>query len=809
MVPEPLRHQVMSGAGKQKQLIRQDWIRNQIQPLGQNLYQLQQPKGYFLTRKGIPKGMYILRLKLDTKLEDFTACISIEPVGGSSASLQPLQIPIPKNQCDLSFPLVLQQRSRIRIEPIQEPSLFQATFSVLPTTQLGCLRLLRQWSGPSLDQSIATKPGSLKAEIQKLAAQLYQRRSLRHRSWQKRATTKKQQKQKDPAYRTYINSIESQLKPNEEQVKRWLSMNPDAPLISIILPTYNTQSEHLRDCIGSIRNQLYPHWQLCICDDCSTLPHVRSILENYANIDERIIVHYREENGHICQASNDALALADGEYIALVDHDDLLPDDSLFWIANEILRNPQANLIYTDEDKVNEKGIRSSPHFKPAFNLDLLLSFNYISHLGVYRREIVQSVGGFRQGLEGSQDHDLALRVIFESSPNQIIHIPRVLYHWRIHSQSTASDPTSKDYTTEKGLLAIQNYLDKSQQRGYISATAECVAPNRFRCHWNLPDCEPSVELIIPTRDKAEILELAVRSILENTNYTNYKISIVDNQSREQKTANLFQDLQTEYPHKIRILHYNKPFNYSAINNAAAKLSKADILGLVNNDVEAINSDWLREMASHAYRPDVGCVGAKLFYSNDTIQHGGVIIGIGEVAGHSHKYFPRTSLGYTDRLNYTQQSSAVTAACLLVKRSVFNEVGGLNEQDLRIAFNDVDFCLRVHSRGYKNIFTPYAMLYHHESISRGTEDTPQKQERFLKEVNFMLNQYDVSNQGKLPSDLFYNPNLTGTHENFSLNLDLNSVQTGIQQRRRLIEQRNYYRRTSSAVSPTDSKISRR
>ena len=201
-------------------------------------------------------------------------------------------------------------------------------------------------------------------------------------------------------------------------------------------------------------------------------------------------------------------------------------------------------------------------------------------------------------------------------------------------------------------------------------------------------------------------------------------------------------------------------------------------------------------MASHAYRPDVGCVGAKLFYSNDTIQHGGVIIGIGEVAGHSHKYFPRTSLGYTDRLNYTQQSSAVTAACLLVKRSVFNEVGGLNEQDLRIAFNDVDFCLRVHSRGYKNIFTPYAMLYHHESISRGTEDTPQKQERFLKEVNFMLNQYDVSNQRKLPSDLFYNPNLTGTHENFSLNLDLKSVQTGIQQRRRRIEQRNYYRRTS-------------
>ena len=786
----------MSGPRKQKPFIRQDWIHNQIQPLGQNLYQLQQPKGYFLTRKGIPQGMYILRLKIDTKLEDFTACISIEPVGGSNARVQLLQIPIPKKQCDLSLPLVLQQRSRIRIEPIQEPSLFQATFSVLPTTQLGCLRLLRQWSGPSLDQSITTKHGSLKAEIQKLAAHLYQRRSLRHRSWQKVKTTKKHQKQKDPAYRTYINSIESQLKPNEEQVKRWLSMNPDAPLISIILPTYNTQSEHLRDCIESIRNQLYPHWQLCICDDCSTLPHVRSILGSYANIDERIIVHYREENGHICQASNDALALADGEYIALVDHDDLLPDDSLFWIANEILRNPQANLIYTDEDKIDENGARSSPHFKPAFNLDLLLSFNYISHLGVYRSEIVRSIDGFRPGLEGSQDHDLALRIIIESMPDQIIHIPRVLYHWRIHSQSTASDPTSKNYTTEKGQRAIQNYLDKSQQNGNNSATAECVAPNRFRCHWNLPDSEPSVELIIPTRDKAEILELAVRSILKKTDYTNYKICIVNNQSTEKRTSILFQDLKTQYPNKITILDYNKEFNYSAINNSAAKHSKADILGLVNNDVEAINSDWLREMVSHAYRSDVGCVGAKLFYSNDTIQHGGVIIGIGEVAGHAHKYFSRTSLGYTDRLNYTQQFSAVTAACMLVKRAIYYEVGGLNEQDLRIAFNDVDFCLRVHSRGYRNIFTPYAMLYHHESISRGTEDTPEKQQRFLQEVKFMLNQYDISNAGKLPSDLFYNPNLTGTHENFSLNFDLDSVKVGIRQRQRLIKQRNYYLRTS-------------
>ena len=593
----------------------------------------------------------------------------------------------------------------------------------------------------------------------------------------------------------YINTIESGLKPSEREVKHWLKINPDAPLISIILPTYNTKADHLRECLDSIRDQQYPHWQLCVCDDFSTLPHVREILEEYSKKDNRIIVNYRQENGHICRASNDALALAKGEFITLVDHDDLLTRDSLFWIAREILRNPQANLIYSDEDKINEQGIRSSPHFKPAFNLDLLLSFNYISHLGAYRRETINSIGGFREGLEGSQDHDLALRVILESTPDQIIHIPRVLYHWRIHSQSTASNPQSKDYTTEKGHKAIQDYLNQLHQRGYIKAKAECVAPNRFRCHWSLPNREPSVELIIPTRDKADILELAVSSILSKTDYSNYRICIVDNQSQETKTTNLFKQLKDRYPKNIRVIHYRKPFNYSAINNAAAMRSKADILGLVNNDVEVINSGWLREMVSHANRPDVGCVGAKLFYSNDTIQHGGVIIGIGEVAGHAHKYFPRSSLGYTDRLNYTQQSSAVTAACLLVKRSVYNEVGGLNEQDLSIAFNDVDFCLRVHARGYKNIFTPYAMLYHHESISRGTEDTIEKQQRFLKEVNFMLDQYDISDSKKLPSDLFYNPNLTGTHEDFTINLNLNSVQMGIKQRQRLVRQQHYYQRS--------------
>ena len=786
---------MMPASETEKPTIRQDWIREQIQSLSNNLFRLQQPGGCFLTRKGVPRGLYVLRLKINTSLENFIICISLEPVGGNNALAQQLHIPITHGQADFGFPVVLQQRSRIRIQPIQEPGLFEATFSILPTTQQGCFRLLKQWIPALYEQDHPNIAHQNKEEFNELVAQLYRRRFLRHQSWQKKSKYQKAAQEKDPAYSKYIKSIESTWKPTKIQVDQWLKINHDAPLISIILTTYNTQSDHLRECIDSIRDQLYPHWQLCICDDSSSLTHVREILEEYSEKDQRINLSYREENGHICRASNDALTQAKGEFIALVDHDDLLPEDALFWVAKEILRNPQANLIYSDEDKINSEGTRFSPHFKPAFNLDLLLSFNYISHLGIYRRELVNSIGGFREGLEGSQDYDLALRVILESTLDQVIHIPRVLYHWRVHSLSTASNPDSKDYTTEKGQRAIQDHLNQLHQRGYTAAKVERVASNRFRCRWHLPKREPSVELIIPTRDKAEILELAVSSILSKTDYSNYKICIVDNQSREQKTINLFKQLREEHPKKVRIIHYRKPFNYSAINNAAARRSKADFLGLINNDVEAINSDWLREMVSHARRPDVGCVGAKLFYSNDTIQHGGVVIGIGEVAGHAHKYFPRSSLGYTDRLNYTQQSSAVTAACLLIKRSIYYEVGGLNEQDLRIAFNDVDFCLRVHARGYKNIFTPYATLYHHESISRGTEDTVEKQQRFLKEINFMLNQYDVSNMGKLPSDLFYNPNLTGTHENFSLNLDLNSVQTGIRQRQRLVKQSNYYLRS--------------
>ena len=778
--------------------VAQDWLRNNIRYLGNDDFHSEVVDAYFITRKGLPRGTYTLRLTVDNNDPENEASISIEPVGRGNASAGGFRVKTAGICGCLTLPLQLKQRSRIRIHPTRRPGAFKATWSVLPSDPTASLQLLRRWTKWTAASSSYGKGHTENSavEIRQRFEELLGGRRLKPKTQSRTESTQSKQNI-DPEYSHYLEFIEPQLNHSSDQIKSWLAMNPDSPTISILIPTYNTKPDHLRACLESICEQSYPYWELCICDDCSSQSHVSEILTEYAKQDERIKLTFRQENGHICRSSNDALALATGEFIALVDHDDVLADDALYWVARELQRRPDSNLVYSDEDKIDDSGRRSSPHFKPSFNIDLLLAYNFISHLGVYRREIVRSLGGFRIGLEGSQDHDLALRVVQQSSISQIVHIPRVLYHWRMHDASTAINPDSKDYTTQRGLRAVQEYLNHKTSNGAKSVIATSVAPNRFRCEWPIPEQQPSVELIIPTRDKAEILKLAVESILQRTNYDNYSITIVDNQSVEPQTHRFFSELKSNHPNKIRIRTYNKSFNYSAINNHAARKSTADIIGLINNDVEAIHSDWLKEMVSHCIRPDIGCVGAKLFYSNDTIQHGGVIIGIGEVAGHAHKYFPRSSSGYVDRLAHTQQMSAVTAACLLVRRHIYNKVGGLNEKDLRIAFNDVDFCLRIHSLGYRNIFTPYACLYHHESISRGTEDTSEKQQRFFKEISFMLSQYDVFNKGKLPNDLFYNPNLTGTHENFTINKDLDNVRDGLRERQRKTSQAHYYLRSKS------------
>lgn len=531
------------------------------------------------------------------------------------------------------------------------------------------------------------------------------------------------------------------------------------PLISVVLPTYNTNAKWLVEAIESVRGQIYQNWQLCIADDASTDKAIAPILEGYAKEDPRIKVVFRQKNGHISAASNSAIELATGEWIALLDHDDLLTEHALFWVADTINKHPGMQLIYSDEDKIDKAGRRFAPYFKSDWNVDLFYSQNMFSHLGVYSAALIRKIGGFRIGFEGSQDYDLALRCIEQIEPEQIIHIPRVLYHWRMHAESTAQSSDAKPYAMLAGERAINEHF----QRCGVSANAELIGFG-YRVRYALPDPPPMVSIIIPTRNGLHLILQCIRSVLKRTAYPNYEILIIDNGSDDPETLRYLESLELEP--RVRILRDDRPFNFSALNNAAVKKARGELVALLNNDIEVISPDWLSEMVSHALRPHVGTVGARLWYSDETLQHGGVVLGLGlaRVGGHAHYHMPRFQHGYFGRASLTQSFSAVTAACLVVRKAIYEEVGGLDETNLQVAFNDVDFCLRVREAGYRNIWTPYAELYHHESATRGFEDKPEKQARFLNEAQYMRQRWG----DLLLNDPAYSPNLTLDHDDFSL-----------------------------------------
>lgn len=538
-----------------------------------------------------------------------------------------------------------------------------------------------------------------------------------------------------------------------EEIRKWASK----PLISIIMPVYNPPIDLLREAVDSVKAQLYPNWQLCLADDASTQPEVLEYLKSLAKDDKRIKVVFRPENGHISRASNSALEVATGQYIALMDNDDLLPEHALYWVARTIIENPDVGLMYSDEDKIDADGKRSSPYFKSDWNEFLFRSQNMICHLGVYRRDLVDKVGQFRPGFEGAQDYDLALRCIEQLEREQIIHIPRVLYHWRIHAGSTAMAGDEKPYAALAGVKALDEHL---QRKGNIGST-ELLPMGMYRVHYQLPEQLPMVSLIIPTRNAHGLVKQCIDSIKTLTTYPSYEIILIDNGSDDPESLEYFTEIDRE--DNIRVVRDEGPFNYSALNNGAVRQARGELIGLINNDIEIITPEWLDEMVSIALQPNIGAVGARLWYPDDRLQHGGVIVGVGGVAGHSHKYLPKGDYGYFCRAALIQELSAVTAACLIIKKSTFNQVHGLDEENLKIAFNDVDFCLRVQEAGYINVWTPFAEMYHHESATRGLEDTPEKKERFMKEVTYIQARWpDIQN------DYAYNPNLTLDHEDFGL-----------------------------------------
>lgn len=528
------------------------------------------------------------------------------------------------------------------------------------------------------------------------------------------------------------------------------------PLVSILMPVFNPNIAYLKRAIQCVLDQIYENWELCIADDFSSDLKVREYLSSLDGLNGRIKVIYRDSNGHISAATNSALSISTGDWISFMDQDDELTSDALFWTVKSINENQLLKIIYSDEDKITSSGIRHDPFFKPDFNLDLLLSQNFICHFISYRRDLIHELGGLRIGFEGAQDHDLLLRALQFVDVNQIFHIPKILYHWRSHSSSTASGVQAKSYAVDAGQCAINDYLRRVGAEGFCESVED-----GYRVHYALPRKTPLVSLIIPTRDGLHLLKQCIESITNKTNYDNYEIIIVDNNSSDRETLNYLATINQSS--KIKVLRDNGVFNYSALNNSAVKVAKGEFILLMNNDIEVLNSDWLSEMVSIGLQPGVGAVGAKLLYPDFRVQHAGVVLGIGGVAGHAFKYQDSDAPGKFSRARLIGGYSAVTAACLLVRKDSYLNVGGLNEDHLAIAFNDVDFCLKLVEHGLRNVWTPYALLMHHESATRGVEDTPEKQSRFNGEVDYMKKRWGHM----LKADPLYNPNLTDIREDFS------------------------------------------
>jgi len=527
------------------------------------------------------------------------------------------------------------------------------------------------------------------------------------------------------------------------------------PLISIVLPVCNASAVWLLETLGSVVNQIYPNWELCIAYDSHADSATRAILERYVSEDHRIKTTFREENGRIAAAKNSALTLATGEWTAFLGPADLLAESALFWIVDAINRMPNIAMIYSDEDKINARGVRFDPYFKCDWNPDLFYSHNMFSNLGIYPSSLIKKIGGFRIDLDDSEDYDLTLRCTEFIRPNQIHHIPRVLFHWRVHGESTGTAKAARFCAGPGGLKALNEHL----LRLGVNAKADSTQYG-YRVRYCLPESPPLVSLIIPTRNGLSLLRKCVESIILRTDYRPFEILIVDNGSDDPETLHYMKGLGSK--EGVRVIRDDRPFNYSALNNAAVKLSGGEVIGLINNDIEVINSDWLSEMVSHALRPEVGAVGARLWYPDDTLQHGGVVLGRGS-AWHAHRYIARNDPGYMSRASYIQSLSAVTGACLVIRKSVYEELGGLNETDLTVAFNDVDFCMRAIKAHYRNIWTPYADLYHHESATRGNDDTPAKNARARQELSYMQMRW----ARELIYDPAYSPNLTNEYEDFS------------------------------------------
>lgn len=558
----------------------------------------------------------------------------------------------------------------------------------------------------------------------------------------------------------YQKWIVRHLPNNKELEKQRKTRFEYQPKISIVVPLYKTPEKYLRQLVETVKAQTYTNWELCLSDGSGENSPIQKLLENLAASDKRIKVIFHKEPLQISENTNAGIEASTGDYIAFADHDDELTPHALFQCVKALNENRNIRILYSDEDKMSMDGHKFfQPHFKPDYNPDLLCTVNYICHLFVVDREIIRQVGMLRKEFDGAQDYDFIFRCVETVKPEEIYHIPKILYHWRCHEDSTAENPESKTYAFEAGKRAIEEHYKRT---GIHAEVLQGEFLGLYRTRF-IRDYDPLISIIIPNKDHIEDLKRCMDSIDQKSTYRNYEYIIVENNSTQEETFRYYKKLEAENP-KAHVVYWDREFNYSAINNYGAGFAKGEYILLLNNDTEIINEDCLEQLLGYCMRSDVGAVGARMYYEDDTIQHAGVVIGFGGIAGHCFVLQPRGTTGYCHRIICAQDYSAVTAACMMVKRSAFDEVGGLTEE-LAVAFNDIDFCMKLRSAGYLIVYNPYAELYHYESKSRGLEDTPEKVARFNKEIQIFERRWpEIMRNG----DPYYNPNLTLKSQDFSL-----------------------------------------
>ena len=569
----------------------------------------------------------------------------------------------------------------------------------------------------------------------------------------------------DGQYRGWVAAHDTLSDDDRHAIAAHIARMAAPPLISVILPAYATPAPLIRAAIASVQGQLDPHWELCIADDGSPGEALWTLLQDEAARDSRIRIVRRSENGHIAAATNSALALASGAFVAFLDHDDLLAEHALYLVAAELEQHPDTDLIFSDEDKIDESGRRSQPYFKTDWNPELMAGHNMVNHLAVYRRSLVEAVGGLREGFEGAQDHDLALRVAERVPSAHIRHLPWVLYHWRWQGRQGSFSRAWADRCAEAARRAVAEHLERTGVAGAVVETQAGAARWR-RVRYPLPQPTPRVSIIVPTRDRSDLLAQCADGVLRHTDYGPLELLILDNGSVEAETQRLFGRL-AEDP-RVRILVDARPFNFAGLMNAGVDQARGEIIVLLNNDISMSRPDWLSELVRHAARPQVGAVGARLLYPDGAIQHAGVVLGVGggqaseRVAGHLYAGASGAHAGGQGHLMMARDVSAVTAACLAMRRSVYLEVGGMDAEHLAVAFNDVDLCLKLRAAGYRIIWTPFAELVHHESASRGSDRAPPAQARFAREVAVMRERWGAV----LDADPFYGPMFDHAHVNY-------------------------------------------